>query len=138
MLHKLADARRRERLGGNGLPNDPSLGDDIEGDARNLVRPEAAAQNSANMGKLEDGSLQARQGWQSVETQWISQENAGACSDDQGLEIFTEKLKCACNGASTENGQTKLGLAKVAGVTSGDAKARCKYKARCKVRARCR
>ena len=48
---KLADARRRERLGGNGLPNDPSLGDDIEGDARNLVGPEAAATVGANIGK---------------------------------------------------------------------------------------
>ena len=45
----MADARRRERLEGKGILNDSSFGDEIEGDARQLVGPEAAAKIGANM-----------------------------------------------------------------------------------------
>ena len=39
VLHKLADARRRERLEGKEILNDSSLGDEIEGDARHFGGP---------------------------------------------------------------------------------------------------
>ena len=45
----MADARRKERLEGKKVLNDSSFGDEIEGDARQLVGPEAAAKIGANM-----------------------------------------------------------------------------------------
>jgi hypothetical protein len=105
----MAEARRRESLEGHIDPSDKSFG----GEVGAALKAAKSIRVVDKMESVKNGSLRARQGWQSVETRLIYQNDAETKNDGQNLEVFGEKLKCACRRASTMTDRTELFLAKL-------------------------
>ena len=116
----MAEARRRERLEGKIDPSDKSFG----GEVGAALKAAESIRVVDKMESVKNGSLRARQGWQSVETRLIYQNDAETKNDGQNLEVFGEKLKCACRRASTMTDRTELFLAKLTRVVDKEASPR--------------